>query len=101
VIFGVITEGSDGAESIHPVNTTATMTRRIVITPAEEDFKIHHLLDSVAFTPHSNSAIAIQAHSFSDLAGTVTAYHSLAEACTDIRILTLNIFGKIPGIVVP
>jgi len=34
VIFGVITEGSDGAESVHPVNTTATMTRRIVITPA-------------------------------------------------------------------
>ena len=43
-ICGVVAESSDGAELVHPENTTATIIRRLVITSLKGSFKIHHLI---------------------------------------------------------
>ncbi len=41
-ICGVVTDSSDGAELIHPENTTASIIRRVAITAFMGSFKIHH-----------------------------------------------------------
>jgi hypothetical protein len=94
VICGGVNEGSVGAKSVHPVNTTAPITRRIVITPAQGNFKIHHPANSGHSYHVTSQQSRWQADILSALTGTMTAYCPLAQACIEIEYFLYIFLGN-------